>query len=748
MKEIVTNLVAAKRKLLASSNVPATTPENSSSSSSKIPAQNAEIPERTSNSGKSSKTASRSICLACTKASIHDLDDCPLVQEGPVAIQKRIKALRATKKYSEEEKIPIIEGLKQAKQDLRDKAKQSTKESKVNAQSHSDPSSRPQDAEANDVSSDRINDVAGVSSQARLVTQLSDNGSSGTSSTETLPGAVVQLSAEEQADGDGSFNSLIPSHNGDLSAVDLEELIRGPKDALVSVNDLSSSDENDDDERMSGGPEEDEVEKDYRRLTSFGNDSSESADSDAEHDNGNPTGSFAHIEQHVSVIDSQDAIPKPDLPTVAQGQSIPRPSGQVDVSSDKDDSVNANGGDAVPQEEESVVGTKSPVIDQAAITSPSDPLVSQGATEATLDASSAPAEEPDLSAMRALSNASESIHSTQSSPRQVNGGSVIEQISDDMRVGPVRRSNRRTKPSVVTEEVATEQDSGKRKRTATKTPKKDKSLSQVSDDILNSVTRTIRSKIRATSVPADEHEPHTPGRKRVRVTTKIERALNSKGRDTSTSKSRKKKDVPVPNENDPSITLLQDQTLLRSATPSVPEWTILTPTEDDNGTIRDEPASSSPLLRKFNANKKGVKKITKQTVEKANEDLPNTPDDVPLFGPSTSQLPFPYSQKLYVEKRRENGRSDSEEEHEVTSSLTPNGRTPHKYRRLSDIGPKPFTKRLSSNFAQQHSSKVDRVNELYGKRGKRGDDGSDSDSDSDSEPKKISHIPKTRMAGA
>ncbi|KAF8345960.1 hypothetical protein F5887DRAFT_964282 [Amanita rubescens] len=736
MKDIVTDLLAAKRKLLAGNNAPVTTPEDSGSSS-KIPAQSAELPERTRNSAKSSKVASKAFCLACTKASKHDLADCPLVQEGPLAIQKRIKALRATKKYSDKEKTPVIEGLKQVKQDIRDKAKQSTKESKVNAQSHSHPSSRPQDAEANDVS-DRINDVAGVSSQARPVTQLSNKGSSGTSSTDSTPGAVVQLSAEKQADGDGSLNSLIPSHNVDLSAVDLQELIRGPKEALVSVNDLPSSDENDDDERMSGGPEEDEVEKNYRRLTSFGNDSSESEGSDAEQDNGNPTGSFANTEQHVSVSDSQDAIPEPGPPTVTQEQSIPRPSGRDDVSGDKDD---ANRRDGVLQEEESAIGTKSPVNGQEA----SDPVVSQEATEATLDALSAPTEEPDLSAMRAPSDASESIQSTQSSPRHVNGSSVIEQISDDTRVGPVRRSNRRTKPSVVTEETATEQDSGKRKRAATKTPKKDKSLTQVKDDILNSVARTIKSKIRATSVPADEHEPRTPGRKRARVTTKIERALNSKGNDTSTSKSRKKKDVPVPSENDPSITPSQDQTSLRSATPSVPEWTTLTPMEDDNIT-RDEPAPSSPLLRKSNANKKGVKKITKQSVvEKANEDLPNTLDDDLLFAPSTSQIPYPYSQKLHIEKRREN---DSEDEQEVTSFLTPNGRTPHKYRRLSDIGTNPFAKRLNPNLAQHHSSKVDKVKELYGRRGKRGDNKSDSDSDSDSEPEKISHIPKTRMAGA
>src|SRR6266576_4010917 len=112
MKDIVTDLLAAKRKLLAGNNSPVTVPKDSSSSS-KIPAQSAEPPERTNNSAKSSKVASKAFCLACTKASKHDLADCPLVQEGPLAIQKRIKALRATKKYSDEEKMPVIEGLKQ-----------------------------------------------------------------------------------------------------------------------------------------------------------------------------------------------------------------------------------------------------------------------------------------------------------------------------------------------------------------------------------------------------------------------------------------------------------------------------------------------------------------------------------------------------------------------------------------------------------------------------------------------------------
>lgn len=838
--DIVTRLLAEKRRLIAANNLPANVAEDTSSSS-KTQEKRTEHPEQVD---KSSQAVSEPVCLACNKAPRHDLADCPLIQEGAIAIQKRIRALRASKKYPNKEKLPVIDGLKQIKQDLRTKAKETDKASKVNALSHSHPSSRPQ---AKDVSSDRMNDVAGVSSQAQPVNRRSSQGSSRASST-GVSRPVARLIMKRQGNGDGS---LIPPRNEEVSTVDLQALIRGPKDALLSVNDLPSSDENDDDaERMSGGPEEDEVEQNHPRLTSFGNDSSEEEDSDAEHENERPTGSVIHIGQHDSVADSEGAV---GIPPIVQRQSISQPSEK----GDKLDLVNPNGCTPVSQEENPVVGTKSPVDDHPASNSHSDSTVALESTTALLDAPIAQVEESGMSATRALSDSSESIQSTESPPQQIRSSIGIEEASDDARFGPglgsgqrrlrnssvvtykrsnessqranddtgieegsdgagfapvrrsdrlrkssvvkdiqsnespppqandshgigeaiddpgsgpVRRSDGPTEPSVAAEEVTTERDNGKRKNTSTKTPKKGKSLTQVSDDIRDSVARTTKSKIRATSeMPPDSRttkskfratsemppDPRTPGRKRAKATTNIERMLSGKGKDTSAAKPRKK-DAPTPGENEPtssSVRQSQDKKSLIPAISSVPGWTTLTPVppEHDSSIVRDELTLSSPLSRKSGANKKGVKKTMKQSTGRTNESLPITSSDNPLFVPSASQLPYPYSQKLHVKELPAVDRSDSESE--VTNSPT-NGRTPHTYRRLSEIHDKKlFTRRSSLNIAESKSSKTDGTISLYGKNGKRGDDvgdESDSDSDSDSDPelKISSHIPKARMAGA
>ena len=825
-------LLAEKRRRIASRNLSATAPDNTGSSS-KTQAKGAEHPERAKNS---SKAVSESVCLVCTKAPRHDLVDCPLVQEGPVAIQKRIRALRASRKYGDEEKLPVIDELKQIKQDIRTKAKRLDKESKVNTQSHSHPSSGP---EAKDIPSDRTNDAARVSSQAQPVNRQSSQGSSGTSSTDTY------LLAPQLRNGDGD-GSLAPPPSEELSTVDLQALIRGPEDAFLSVNDLPSSDENDDEEeRMSGEPEEDEVEQNHPRLASFGNYSSEDEDSDAEHENERPTGSITHIEQHDTVADSQDAI---SIPRIVQEQSVSQPSGKGDLASNKLDPVSASGRTPNPQEESAVVGAKSPVNGQPS-NGHNDSMVALETITATLDEPATQVEESSISATRALSDTNESIQSSESPqqvhngpgieeasdddselrsgqrrsknpvikygrsnessqqandnaevevgsdvagfapvrrsdrlrkpsvaksiqsneslPQQANSSTGIEEASNDAAFGPVRRSDLLMEPSVTIEGATTERDSGKRKSVATKTPKKGKSLTQVSDEIRDSVARTTKSKNRATSeVPPNPRttrsklraasemppDPRTPGRKRAKATTNIERLLNGKGKDTSAAKPRKK-DAPIQGEKELASSLVsqsQDQTPPRPD----PGWMTLTPskpTEDDNSSIvRDELAPSSPLSRKSSANKKGVKKTVKQTTGKTNESLPNTSSDNPLFVPSASQPPYPYSQNFHVEGQPAVNRSDSEDE--VSGSLTTNARTPRTYRLLSEIHEKKlFPRRSSSNLVQSQSSKTDRTASMYGKNGKRGDDvgdDSDSDSDSDSEPKKISHIPKARMAGA
>jgi hypothetical protein len=136
----------------------------------------------------------------------------------------------------------------------------------------------------------------------------------------------------------------------------------------------------------------------------------------------------------------------------------------------------------------------------------------------------------------------------------------------------------------------------------------------------------------------------------------------------------------------------------------------------------------------------------------------------PLFIPSESQTTFPYSQ--YQTQGSDPVVSDSEEEEEevratVVKKPPASQPQPTRYRKLSDFASKasmlftPTILRQSTGLLQNTMSvptkRKDRLNQLYGvMRVKNGGDESDDDSDkgSDSDAEKISHIPKSRKAGA
>ena len=142
---------------------------------------------------------------------------------------------------------------------------------------------------------------------------------------------------------------------------------------------------------------------------------------------------------------------------------------------------------------------------------------------------------------------------------------------------------------------------------------------------------------------------------------------------------------------------------------------------------------------------------------KATDDAEN-----PLFMPSESQTAFPHSQfQSQPPDPRESDSSGSEEEVRETVIKPPRSQPrPTQYRRLSDIASqagKLFTpKVLRQSTGLQSTDRVlrrqrkERLSQIYGKMGtKTVDDGSDDTSGKESESDaEISHIPKSRKAGA
>ncbi|KAF8622759.1 hypothetical protein AX15_006847 [Amanita polypyramis BW_CC] len=701
-KEVMNKLLGARKKV----SVGDTNPTTISSGTSSLPPVTKDQTHDTEQPGrgktvKSSKAALGSsvpVCPVCTKAPKHNLIDCPIVKEGPLSIQKRIKALRASKKLSNEEKLPVIDELKKIKEDQKIKAK----ESKVNAQSHS--SSRPQDAEANETSPECMEGIAGVSKQPHPVNQVVSS-SQETSSSETPLGSDIQGKAEKRAT-DGN-NPILPDVGDalDLANLDLDALVRGPENTMLSINDLLSSEENDEDTEKMSGETEDEAEEQYLLLSSLGDGSSDDGDSDGEHDNGGgPTDILGQIEGHTAVIETLRNAPRA-VSSSPREQSVPEPP-RKNTSGGRDGEV--DGSVAVTDSEEEASTAELLGGDKEGKTTNGD------------------RDDPAISPNNRLNQRLE----------RADASSFIGESNEN----PSVLNKRRTKSSVTVEGGEIDP---KPKRPVTRRRKREMSLSQVSDVIQTSAVQ-IKPSPRATSeAPANNYEPRTPGRRSVKLVGKIKHESNGKGKETST-KLRRKADDKGAKPSDLMTGQDQETSPLPILVPKLMAPTLSSRTEDDGSIMNDEVVSSSPLAAKPSTRKK-----------KASEGTPvGSSKNQPLFVPSQSQMPFPYSQNSHLEDRLEDAKSDSGEEAEVDDTLTANGHTRHKFKRLSEIREQAlFGRRLSLNAPQLHASTTGDRADLYGKQGKRGndydnDDDDDDGSDSDSEVEKGSHIPKTRRAGA
>ncbi|TFK44845.1 hypothetical protein BDQ12DRAFT_717989 [Crucibulum laeve] len=140
------------------------------------------------------------------------------------------------------------------------------------------------------------------------------------------------------------------------------------------------------------------------------------------------------------------------------------------------------------------------------------------------------------------------------------------------------------------------------------------------------------------------------------------------------------------------------------------------------------------------------------------EEVDTAPQD-PLFIPSESQIPFPYSQWGSVpvndNTNEATSSTDSDDEDEVEVAIAGRTRAPSQkpslsYRRLTDIASQGglFQKPRGMRPAQWSPGDKEKVTDLYGRaHGEEESEESDSESESDSEAEQKSHIPKSRRAG-
>lgn len=201
---------------------------------------------------------------------------------------------------------------------------------------------------------------------------------------------------------------------------------------------------------------------------------------------------------------------------------------------------------------------------------------------------------------------------------------------------------------------------------------------------------------------------------------------------------------------------------LENATP-LATWTILADGgslpeafQDTDSSIMVDELRSSPQAQE---SQKGLLTSPKTNSSHAHSNRGSSPSHEPLFIHTSSQAAFPYSQWQsippdleYPSSPKGNGASpnDSDDEDEVaaavkTSRIT---RPIGTYRKLTDIAsqptlfstPPPVLKPAS--FARPGDTR-----DMYGSSA-RDDEDDESDSDTDSDEEAVSHIPKSRRAGA
>ncbi|KAK0212802.1 hypothetical protein DFS33DRAFT_67980 [Desarmillaria ectypa] len=189
---------------------------------------------------------------------------------------------------------------------------------------------------------------------------------------------------------------------------------------------------------------------------------------------------------------------------------------------------------------------------------------------------------------------------------------------------------------------------------------------------------------------------------------------------------------------------------------SLDTWAILKPsspnTDADSSLNYDELVSMNhDELRSSTPNDRRLASqvTTRQTAEEASslDSHDSQPTDDPLFLPSESQHPFPYSQYQAEIDDQALDANDSDDEDEVEATVK-SGQdvTASSFRRLTDIGSqRSFFSSQPPGWQKADFSRP-MLQDLYGNGPDDESDSSDGDSDGGGE--KTSHIPQSRRAGA
>ncbi|KAF9451976.1 hypothetical protein P691DRAFT_287067 [Macrolepiota fuliginosa MF-IS2] len=138
--------------------------------------------------------------------------------------------------------------------------------------------------------------------------------------------------------------------------------------------------------------------------------------------------------------------------------------------------------------------------------------------------------------------------------------------------------------------------------------------------------------------------------------------------------------------------------------------------------------------------------------------------NTPLFMPSDSQTTFPHSQfqtPAAALVATDSSDSEAEVRNSVIKNRAPSQSQPPQYRKLTEIASQAsslFTPKvlrqsttLSRAAASVPAKRKDRLDQMYGRMGKKSEveeSSNESSQSSDSETEKVSHIPKSRKAGA
>ncbi|KAH0588978.1 hypothetical protein H2248_004758 [Termitomyces sp. 'cryptogamus'] len=654
------------------------------------PSQN--TAEHSKSSSRADCTKPRSTCPLCLLSPSHEKMACPLVLGGPESLRERLLELQEASGDGQSDRAGIISELRE----LLRLAETPRLDREPSVNSHDSP--EPQ------------NDTPTVINS--LTEEISDKS---LSSKNDIPSQTKMSTAKiiETSDTDDSSDDESPNGDNELSSishdpkflekVNLDDLIRGPVSAAARIADLISSDSSEEDEEDKEENqilEEDEPEVSRRSRKSVGvldssdEDEAESGLDDAQSITEEPQ-NFTH----------NDDSPQRELPFSSgmdhvSFQAVDR----IGESEEVDRSADAAFGVALEMDTAILNPT---VVPQG---TPPDPATETGqslapssrradlvnTTEVTpLNSTSMlalpvkpPATQPLLSTPLTSLRDSPPAHDTRDEAKPA---------------GIIRRTRTRSGKAPVSE---------KNLGTPTMSQMPHTRFSQASQSVQDGVARRTRAAARretlgAMKPPVPPAKPEKQGRL-IRPASQSTEALNV----TSTSE-----DVM---SLDTWVTLKPSSPVLDAdATMMVDELEPSSPSQTDRVDV-------------YNPNR--------------NESSQDGPED-PLFLPSESLPPFPYSQWNDESQEEIHKTFDGSMSVQVPRGKPKQSQNP-RYRRLTDItGDHGLFSMPASLRATRSSTAVKKVTDMYGRSGKDEIE-SESESDSDnSDAREESHIPKSRRAG-